>query len=311
MQNTKKKFPIKLFWTAAILAAIYFSARLYFNLTDDFRIANMTYELPHHSEWEIAMPSPAEQQQLDAVLDQPFYYIGKGAQSYAFHSKDDQYVIKFFKFKHLKPHWFMEILPPIPPIAQYKKKQAIRKERKLYGVFASYHLAYEVHRPESGLLFLHLNKTQNLNKTITIVDKVGLSRQISLDDVVFIIQEKARTTRSVLDEALKNGNISLAKQRLNQIINLYASEYRKGIFDKDHGVMHNTGFVGDRPIHLDVGKMIVNEDMKNPQVAEADFKFVVERILRWIDSSYPQAYPELHQEIQDQMTNIFGHPVQI
>ena len=35
----------------------------------------------------------------------------------------------------------------------------MHKQKKLDGVFAGYRLAYEVHRVESGLLFIHLNKT--------------------------------------------------------------------------------------------------------------------------------------------------------
>lgn len=306
MKTKTKKISRKFLWFVLALLVVIIAGRLYFRLTDDFRLANMTYELPYHKEWEIQPLDPEENEQLEAVLAQKFYYIGKGAQSYAFSSEDNKYVLKFFKFKHLKPHWFVELFPPIPPFSDYRNKQAVRKQKKLDGVFAGYRLAYDVHRGDSGLLFIHLNKTHDLHKSVIVYDKIGLQREIDLDSVVFLVQEKAKTTRSVVDDALKSGDLALAKQRIRQIFDLYMSEYNKGIFDKDHGVMHNTGFVGDRPIHLDVGKLTKNDAMKYPEEAQKDLTLISRKFNTWISANYPKEAPEIAKDMNEKIKEIFG-----
>lgn len=295
------------FWSCLAAFFIFGAARLYFKLTDDFRIANITYKMPHHPEWNIPI-GQEEKERLHSILKQKFTYIGKGAQSYAFSSADDRYVLKFFKFKHLTPHWFVELFPPLPPFSTYREKQAIRKNRKLYGVFEGYNLAYAIHREPSGLIYAHLNTTTDQHPQITVVDKIGFERKIDLDSVPFLIQEKAKTTRAVINEALKKGDLQLAESRIGQIFDLYMTEYNKGIYDKDHGVMHNTGFVGEYPIHLDVGKLTKEEEMKRPELWQPDMEHIAWKFAVWIRNNYPNDYPVLASAIEMKLTHLFGRP---
>lgn len=305
MKNNKKKFPFRLLWIVLTLICITFLTRVYFWITDDIRIANMVYELPYYKEWEIPPLTPNEKEQLDAVLSQKFYYIGKGTQSYAFSSEDDQYVIKFFKFKHLRPNWFIDSLPSISPFTEYRCKQTARKQKKLYRAFAGYHLAYEVLREDSGLLFIHLNKSHDLHKTVTLVDKIGLEHHADLDKMVFFIQKKVQTTRQRIDEAMKKGDLVLAKNDIRKIFDLYLSEYQKGIYDLDHGVMHNTGFADDKPIHLDVGMLTKKESMRDTRQAQNDLALIVRKFRIWFNADYPEASSEMMEDIDSKMKEIF------
>jgi hypothetical protein len=201
----------------------------------------------------------------------------------------------------------MNLLPPLTPFMEYRDRQAQRKERKLYGVFDGYRLAYAKHRAESGLIYIHLNPTHNLYARVTVYDKIGLKRSIQLDDVVFIVQEKAKTARTVVDDLLKTGQLDLAKQRIRQTIDMYLAEYRKGIYDKDHGVMHNTGFVGERPIHLDVGKLVEEPNMQRPEFWQPDLEKIGWKFGRWIQENYPDEYPSMAQDIEAKLSEAFGH----
>ena len=274
-----------------ILSAV--GTRAYFRLTDDFRLANISCVLPHHREWDIPKLEPESEAAIDKILQQPFTYIGKGSQSYAFASADGEYVLKFFKFKHLRPHWLLETLSPLPYFNHYQRKQLKRKQRKLNSLFAGYRLAWESLREESGLLFIHLNKTKGLYPKAKLFDKIGLERTVDLDTVVFILQKKARTTRTVIDELLTKGDVATAKERIRQICALYASEYARGIYDMDHGVMHNTGFVGEQPIHLDIGKLTQEPLTQDPEFRRKDFKLVLARIDAWLEANYPQYRDQL------------------
>jgi|688.fasta_scaffold79985_2 hypothetical protein len=287
--------------------ALFGAARLYYRLTDDFRLGNITYPMSYRSEWEFAF-GEGEKSQLDRILSQKFTYIGKGAQSYAFVSEDDKYVLKFFKFKHLVPHWFVEMFPPFPPFSTYRKSQALRKQRKLNGVFDGYSLAYKLHKEPSGLIYAHLNCTEDLHQKVTVIDKLGFERMIDLDEVPFLIQDKAKTTRSVLQEALKRGDRELAIKRMNQIFELYLSEYSKGIYDKDHGVLHNTGFVGETPIHLDVGKLTQAEQMKTAKFWQEDLETIAWKFALFYKNHYPNDYQSLSRSIELKLTELFGRP---
>lgn len=296
----------KLIWVTLMVTIVFFGARVYYRLTDDFRIVNMVHEMPHHPEWEMPPLNPAQRNHLKEMFRQPYSYVGKGAQSYVFASEDKKYVIKFFKFKHLKPHWLTAALPDLPYIKEYKERKSAKKKRLINSVFSGYKLAYDVHKGETGIVYLHLNKTQGLNETVTLIDKIGRTHLLELDPIVFVIQEHAQTTRMVMTEALERGDLALAKKRMNQIFDLYLLEYGKGIYDRDHGVMHNTGFVGENPIHLDVGKLSKEPEMQKLEVFRPDLEKIGYKYEMWLKSEFPEFYPELAEFIETRFSEIFG-----
>jgi hypothetical protein len=294
---------------ALVAAGLFGAARVYYRLTDDIRLANMTHEMPYHKEWDIPPLSPMDQARIDIILNQPYHYIGKGAQSYAFASEDGNYVLKLFKFKHLKPSWFVEMLPAVGLLKNYKEKQAERKQRKLEGVFEGYRLAYEVHKEPSGILYIHLNPSNYLHKKVIIVDKIGFKHTIDLDKFVFILQEKAKTTRTVVRNLLDNGNVDGTKLKIRHVFDLYLSEYNKGIYDRDHGVMHNTGFVGEnKVIHLDVGKLTDAPEMKQADAWQPDLEKIAYKFHTWLHINYPQHAKEIDEDMALYLSTAFDKP---
>lgn len=311
MLNKDRQWAKRLIWVVLAGALLFFSVRAYYRLTDDFRLSNITYELPHHAEWEIQPLGPFEKGRVEAALDQPYRYIGKGAQSYAFLSRDGNYVIKFFKFKHLKPSWLVESLPNISVFESYKAKKNLRKERLVSSVFKGYKLAYDLHREQSGLLFIHLNKTSDLKKEMTLFDKIGRAHRIDLDSTIFVLQERAKTTRDVVEEALAKGNLPLAQQRIDQIIALYLSEYRKGIYDRDHGLMHNTGFVGEKAIHLDVGKMTREQEMEKRERYLPDLEILGKRFEEWLKVNFPEYSRQVIAHFEETVYEKTGESIKV
>ncbi|WP_039377643.1 hypothetical protein [Parachlamydia acanthamoebae] len=296
--------------SAALFVLLCFGiARGYYNLTDDFRIGNYMHEVPYHIAWENQPLSHEEQANLDKILDQKFEYLGKGAQSFAFISEDNKYILKLFKFKHLKPSWLVEWLPPVGILNEIRENERIKKLEKLESVFNGYNLAYDCHRKESGLLYVHLNRETCPGKIVHVTDKLGLPHQLNLSEIIYVVQEKAVTTRQEMTNLLSKGFVLTAIDRVNQIFDLYLQEYAKGIYDRDHGVMHNTGFVHGEtvyPIHLDIGKLSPSDNMKNLEVYRSDLMKVVAKFDLWFKENYPQYYPELVQAMENRLSTIFG-----
>lgn len=287
--------------------SLYGCARVYYRLTDDFRLANITHDLSHEKGWDIPRLEPEEEKQVLAILDQPYTYIGKGAQCYAFESADHLYILKFFKFKHLRPTWFVQSLPPIYPFNGIKERAEANKKRKLQVVFNGYELAYKVHKNETEILFLHLNPTEYLKQYVTVYDKLGLKWNISLDDVVFLLQKKGETLQTRMKKLLKAGDIEGSKKAITQIFEMYVREYKKGIYDHDHGVMHNTGFVGSKPFHLDVGKFMQNETMRNPEVFAKDLEHVAWKVDTWVKNYDETVYAKLSPYISEEYKRLTGY----
>lgn len=305
MRFVNKNFKRCVIFVCALFV-IFGGFRLYYRLTDDFRLANMTYQLPFDPPWKAPPLSDEEYQQLAQILDQKFSYIGKGAQCYAFASADDQYVLKFFKFKHLKPSLFVDLIPPIPPFKSYKQNCIERKKRKLISVFNGYDLAFRENRKDSELIYLHLVSTQNLHLKATVLDKIGFERQINLDDVVFLVQKKGETLRNRMNRLLKQERLDEAEQTIASIVKMYMAEYQKGIYDHDHGVMHNTGFVGDQPFHLDVGKLNKDERMKEVAHFKKDLEHVLWKIDVWMKANYPQFYQRFSSHLSAEYEKMTG-----
>lgn len=302
-----KQRKIKLiFFSVFSLLILFGVARLYYALTDDFRISNITYELFPELSLKLPIPTSEEEERLNAILQQKFYYIGKGAQSYAFVSEDQNYVLKFFKFKHMKPNWWIQSLPSIPPLREYKESLIQRKLKKLNDVFRGYALAYRKAREESGLIYLHLEATKNLHSSVTVLDKLGFERTIELDPIVFLIQKKGETFGTHLDDKLSHGKVEEAKTSISQILEMYLSEYSKGIYDRDHKLMDNTGFADNKPFHLDAGKLIRDNEMKEKEMYKKDFLQVVWNIDQWIKINYPNSYKEMSDYLSHQYIEYIG-----
>lgn len=307
----KKRFSTLFVSLLAVGLSLFAGMRVYYRATDDFRLSNISYPMPPRAEWDIPSLSSEEQRQLDAILDQKFTYIGKGAQSYAFVSDDGRYVLKFFKFKHLKPSWFVDHLPNLWPLKDYREKEQYKKNRKLLSVFNGYRLSYGLHKEEAGLIYVHLNRSDNIKRSVNVVDKIGLARQINLDEVNFVIQEKAETSRKVICNQLAQGDPKRASEYIRKLFDLYRSEYAKGIYDHDHGILHNTGFVGERPIHLDVGKMYRDENIQKTENSLQDLAIVAKKISVKVREDFPAYYEEISSDIEDYMTSAFGQPFRL
>lgn len=293
----------KLLILIACVAVIFIGARTYYGLTDDFRLGNIQTDTPPRPEWNLPPLSQAEQQELATILNQPFTYIGKGAQSYVFGSEDQKYVIKFFKFKHLRPSIWIDLIPPIGALKTYKDKQIQRKQRKFESAFIGYKLAYLKDKDLSGLIFVKFNPTQNVYPLLTVHDKMGLVRHIDLNTVPFIIQKRGITLRQVLKQQLEQKQVEEAIVSILKIFDLYQLEYQRGLWDHDHGVLQNAGFIHNEPAHLDVGKLTETSDFQDPQRAQADMLILVEKINEWMKSNFPKYADQVNEAMQKYLDN--------
>lgn len=288
---------LKRFFATLIILLFFFGVEYgYHRLTGDFRLSRIFYSLPHDERWAITLTSE-HHHGLEPILNQDYTFFDHGHQSFAFISQDGSTILKFFKFHPFSYAWPLEWLKsfwssPLTPEQELNRN-------KLKRVFVGYKLAYDLDKENCGLLFIHFTPTHVFNKKLRVYDRLGFSHEIDLDSTVFVIQKKARTTRHVLNEFLKKGDLETAKQRIGAIFDLYLAEYPKGLFDNDHNLIDNTGFIGEKAIRIDVGKLILTEKTKEKEFLKEDLhKIAYQRFGKWIKKYHPKYYEELMQTIE-------------
>jgi hypothetical protein len=266
------------------LVCFMLTARFCKEQTGRFTILRITSKLTPQPEWETASLSPEEQTRVKQILSQPYSYLSKGVQSFVFASQDGQYVIKFFRHDHLdSPFW-------LTPNQRAKKAVQLHKE------FLSYKLAYQHLSQQTGLVFLHLNKTKDLHQTLDLVDKLGIHHHLPLDNYEFLVQKRASLLYTALNQMVEENKLSDAKETLSNLVQLLAHRAELGISDKDPDLITNFGVIGTEPIQIDVGRF----SQKEPKLDKDE----IVRITDHLDHYLKNRCPELEQHLKTQIDKL-------
>lgn len=282
-----KKFAIVLIVIGCLVAAYIF-------IGSQFRFGNIRDD--SLAEQEVLVDS-IDESVLRQVLEQPYTYLDRGRQSYVFESKDGHYVIKFFDLGRYR-HEVLTFLDSIKrTYSPWKFKDWVnqaRMKRKMTRLFSGYKLAYERDREHSFIIFQQLLPNPLLNHSVEVSDRFGFKHQIDLSKVPFVIQSKAVPTRVVMTELLEQGNVAEAKWHLRMLLDMYMTEYKQGIYDRDHNFMYNTGFVNGKPMRLDVGRLRSEEQYKEKKLALKDLeKIAIDRTEGWMQRHFPKYKEEI------------------
>lgn len=205
---------------------------------------------------------------LDAVFNQPFSFLNSGGQCYAFLSEDRKTIIKFFKQHHIRI-WNRLSSIPLPQMFQpYLKRLLDKKTHQSPQFFESCRIAYEDFKERSGLIYLHVHKTQCFKKKLQIIDKLGIAHHIDLDSTDFALQKRVELCHSKFKTLIQENNIAAAKQCVDSIIDLIVERSQKGIMDRDFNTRTNIGFLDNQAIEIDLGSFTKEEKGKNPDREE-------------------------------------------
>lgn len=303
MQAWLKRHSKKIIAFMLISMALYGVGRLYFQVTGGFLISNITADLTHEPDHHLPIHDPDA---IQKILKQPFKYLGKGCQSYVFKSQDGKYVLKFLKYQRFRTPTYLDWLDFIPPVSAYKEKKALKKREKLDALLSSWKLAYTYLPEETGIVYVHLNQTHFFNEPIHIIDKMGVAHDVPTNDVVFLLQRNANMLCKTLNSAMKEGHIEQAHQILQNLISMLVAEYEEGLGDNDHALMQNTGVIGLKPIHIDVGQFSQEERFKTPAIYKSEIFSKTYKFRIWLSKHYP----ELEQYLTNMLTDLIGPEIQ-
>lgn len=250
--------------------------------------------------------SPEMVLEANAILNQPFFFLGKGRQCYAFESCDGKYVLKFFQQERFTVKDSASFLPDFFFGRELRARKVKAKEKKLKKMLKSFELAAECLPNETGVLFAHLSPTKSLHTTVRLLDDRGHIVFVSLDSVQFVLQKKAHLLKPTIVELMHQGKEGDARVRISQIFDLLVICNKKGIQDTDGALIRNDnlGFLDDRAIYIDTGKLIQS---KQP-LGTPEFIHDLRRLRplhNWLKKNYPMLADHF-QECQERAVGQFS-----
>lgn len=250
-------------------------------------------EIPFHAEWETRIPTEKERKETAEALAQSYRYLGAGGQCLTFVSQDEKYVIKFFKQKaFFLPPWLKQL-----PLPYFKEKKERKRYEKRNKVFSAFKLCFDHLPEETGLIYIHLNTTDHLKTTLTLVDRQNALKIIDLDTVPFVIQRKAELAYSTIDNRLALGDIEGAKKAIDQLFALHIHLYQKGFRNRDANFRSNCGFIQGKAILIDVGRVVESTMIQKPKNIRKEIQRITPRLRRYLQEKHPELLSYLDQSV--------------
>jgi hypothetical protein len=290
-----RKFFLYVLLSCVILFGI---KRGYRALTDGFSISEIDTNLAFDPQWE-APPLPVEEMtKVTALFDQPFSYLGCGSQSFVFISENGQYLIKFFKQKKLFPSPWLTTIHFPPLLEPYRLKKIQKRSLTFQDTFNSCLIAFHEFRKETGIVFVHLNKTDSLQKSLSLTDKIGRKFSVDLDHFAFVIQKKVEPSAERIRTLMAQKQIETAKAAIASLFQLVAKRRLKGYYDKDPDILRNFGFSGSDPIEFDIGGFVKDPNKPKGYFKNREIIKATRRFKEWIASNYPELLPFTEEQIQ-------------
>lgn len=242
-----------------------------------FRLPPTLPFISYQSEWETDVITPEIQQ----ILNQPFYYLAKGNQTYVFESQDGQYVLKLFRFNRTR-------FPPVPQIKRWFARLRGKKVKdnfytKMNKTFLAAKTAAMEAREFTQVVYCHLNQTENKLPVMELV-KEG-SYFISLDKYRFVLQRKVTPFAMALLQAKDNPEKMHAL--LDSFVELLARRANAGIRNADPNLLPNFGFFNNKAVELDFGnyrKLPHYDDVLKAK----EFSQYILRLQNWLSQNAPE-----------------------
>lgn len=281
----------KFFLFIAVFSGLYFFCN---SQTKGFRLQEILSDIPNDPRWDV--PPPHNPKEMALRLNQTFIYLGSGKQCHAFLGEDRKTVLKLFRHNDLS---FLKIVNHFPPA--FHRWYWNRIETKYDPVYCleSSKIAYEKLQSQTGIFFLHINKTRDQFGSVTLKDNTGVSHQVNLDATEFLVQEYCELAVTRIEEQMKSGNLSAASSSLKAIFEAIEEWSKLGVHIDNPALRRNIGFNGDQVIMLDAGSLTLSEENKEGAQVKKHIQKTMHGLGRWIRKKHPNLYPYFQEQLKE------------
>jgi hypothetical protein len=210
-----------------------------------------------------------------------YSYLGRGRQCYAFASSDGRYVLKLPRYDRTHLPLWLKSLPWLKRMRQRKMQKCTAKNQFFH---ASLRLANEKLKKETGLIYLHLDPTTHLKRSIKIQNRLSQTYFIPLDTTAFAIQEKAPLMIPALQREIEKKNAMEAKKILRSFLRLIQDQAEKGVCNVDTSISKNFAIQKGTGLEIDLGSFY---QPINQEESIQSIKQMTSKLKSWLDKKDP------------------------
>jgi hypothetical protein len=253
----------------------------YFHWTGGFRPAKCEIEVANCGNWETGLPD----EKTKLIFSQPFNYFKRGSQSYVFQSLDGQYVLKIFSQPLLKRKLREIIGRPFPR----------PDKQKIIDDLNGYRIAKNLPIESTGIVYFHLNTTQNLLPQINLKDALGRTQCLPLDRCRFVLQKKSIPLARELRRLAQAGQTKEIEKLIDSYRETIASRTQLGIRNADTDFKHNFGVLEGKVIEFDFGEF--RNDLFSEEGKSQELFTFMDRLRYWMGEFAPEYEDSVRKKI--------------
>jgi len=134
------------------------------------------------------------------------------------------------------------------------------------------------------------------NKKLKIIDRLNRTYLVDLDTTGFVIQKKVSTFEKVLKQN-KNNEDEL-RRLTHSFLQTTRSIYGKGFINDDYNCVKNSGVIGKKVIHTDLGSFLKRDNLDAKEAFENEFNRFVVYFKKWAKKNAPFLITYVDDEIK-------------
>lgn len=291
-----KKFLVGTAFLLFFVSLFLVTDRFVHHKSNHFSVSKITSTHKSSPEWNIPPLSADEQKVLDQILSQKFTYYSKGSQAYVFISEDKKHILKFLKQDKLRTHSWLAYIP-LSFNPYYRER--LTKAKKCCDTFSACTTAYNELKRETGLLYVHINKTRDWSKKVTIFDKHGKRHTVDVSQTSFYVQKRAQLIYSRIAELMHNGDVEGAKHIISTVFSLIDFLGRKGIVDNDPILRKNFGLIDDIAVQIDIGKLRIDPERQQNLAYKDEVVSITYSFKVWLAANYSELSEHFEKCLRD------------
>ncbi|MFI5334744.1 MAG: hypothetical protein ACHQT8_06260, partial [Chlamydiales bacterium] len=154
---------------------------------------------------------------------------------------------------------------------------------------------------ETGLLYLHLAKTDENLPIVTLIDKLGIAHRVALDELPFLAQKRAEKLLPILEGAH-------GKEALSSLLQLIRTRCAKGVADRDPTLLKNFGFVEGKAVVIDLGSFSKDPFLKAPNRAKVELFYETLPLRCLLTKKFPDLLPHFTSELNRMIDHKSSRP---
>lgn len=233
------------------------------------------------------------EERLAQLLAQPFDYLGSGAQSVAFVSRDGRWVLKLLHYKLVNPPPWLFLVERL----RWNKRRTSRLD-ELRNQFEAYRLVAAASPELAGIVHLDFRLGDAPHRLVSVYDRMGFHHRLDLSRLSWLLQERLVAAEGRIRQQLIDGETEAANSSLAAIDQLIVKEGQLGLYDRDKGMIHNTGFDPQGQLrHFDIGCLLpLPEGAEGEKLLAEHRSAVAERLRRWLKEKAPQGHQRLRRD---------------